>query len=164
MAINLLRIVPKVQNPITSKPPATLFFTRRCFPSFSPVALAVCSMSYEKELAAAKKAASLAARLCQAILSFYCVSYSICGILWMWAEMGIFNRKLNTIWSVKPWFDLNGLFWLLYDLNPSSQFDRTFPYPSFSSVWDVDDLLRPRVLFVTIPTIDFLFSYSWRFL
>ncbi|XP_038880973.1 SAL1 phosphatase-like isoform X2 [Benincasa hispida] len=70
MAINLLRTVPKVQTSITSKPSTFLFFTtRRSFsvPSYSPVALAVCSMSYEKELAAAKKAASLAARLCQKV-------------------------------------------------------------------------------------------------
>lgn len=73
MAINLFKTIPKVQTSITSKHSTSLFFTTGSsfsFPSYPPVALAVCSMSYEKELAAAKKAASLAARLCQAILSF----------------------------------------------------------------------------------------------
>ncbi|KAL0543588.1 hypothetical protein IC582_018688 [Cucumis melo] len=70
MAINLLKTLPKVQTSITSKPSTSLLFTIRSsfsFPSYRPVALAVCSMSYEKELAAAKKAASLAARLCQKV-------------------------------------------------------------------------------------------------
>ncbi|XP_004288104.1 PREDICTED: SAL1 phosphatase-like [Fragaria vesca subsp. vesca] len=68
MAIHCLRAVPKI--PHLSNPKITvshsLFFSSNSKPKrvFSPIRA---SMSYEKELAAAKKAASVAARLCQKV-------------------------------------------------------------------------------------------------
>ena len=77
MAINCLRAVPKI--PFPSKPksanthsallPQPLFFFSRRASLLVTAATAFSPMSYDKELAAAKKAASLAATLCQASLS-----------------------------------------------------------------------------------------------
>ncbi|PRQ49417.1 hypothetical protein RchiOBHm_Chr2g0121711 [Rosa chinensis] len=72
MAINCLRAIPKIphsSNPkITSSFSNSFLFSSNSKPKrvFSSIRA---SMSYEKELAAAKKAASVAARLCQALLS-----------------------------------------------------------------------------------------------
>lgn len=54
----------KFSTSFKPKPPISPLFLRK----FSILSLAISSMSYASELAAAKKAASLAARLCQVIL------------------------------------------------------------------------------------------------
>ncbi|KAM1366561.1 hypothetical protein ACFX2H_000111 [Malus domestica] len=78
MAINWFRAVPKLRHSepefIRSHAFSLSFSpTKRAFSGSGRIATALSSssssMSYEKELAAAKKAASLAALLCQAILS-----------------------------------------------------------------------------------------------
>lgn len=74
MGINCLRVVPKIPPSakhkiiISHSFSHSLLFTKRSSRA-THAAAASSSMSYEKELAAAKKAASLAALLCQAILS-----------------------------------------------------------------------------------------------
>ena len=65
--INCLRVVPKVTN--TNTEPFVSLFTKRASRLAIVASFSSSTMSYEKELAAANKAASLAARLCQASLS-----------------------------------------------------------------------------------------------
>ncbi|GMY12497.1 SAL1 phosphatase-like [Fagus crenata] len=71
--INWLRVVPKMKITYPWKPKirnTETFFSKRVSPRIAIVAAAAFSssiMSYDKELAAAKKAASLAARLCQKV-------------------------------------------------------------------------------------------------
>lgn len=70
MAINYLRAVPKIPHPsnlkLTGSHSFSFFKTRRVSLPIRAAATSS-SMSYEKELAAAKKAASVAARLCQKV-------------------------------------------------------------------------------------------------
>ncbi|XP_030938382.1 SAL1 phosphatase-like [Quercus lobata] len=63
--INCLRVVPKVTN--TNTEPFVSLFSKRVSRLAIVASFSSSTMSYEKELAAANKAASLAARLCQKV-------------------------------------------------------------------------------------------------
>jgi hypothetical protein len=70
VTINCLRGVPKITYLSTPKITITNIFSKRAsLVAIVAAAASFSSMSYDTELAAAKKAASLAARLCQAPLS-----------------------------------------------------------------------------------------------
>lgn len=70
MSINCLRLLPNISFPTNSQSiklqsiSVSLFFSRR-----RPSVVAISSMSYDKELDAAKRAVTLASRLCQARIS-----------------------------------------------------------------------------------------------
>lgn len=66
VTINCWRGVPKIT---ITKPLVSSLFSKRGSLVVTVAAASFSSMSYDKELAAARKAASLAARLCQASLS-----------------------------------------------------------------------------------------------
>jgi hypothetical protein len=66
VTINCWRGVPKIT---ITKPIVSSLFSKRGSLVVTVAAASFSSMSYDKELAAARKAASLAARLCQASLS-----------------------------------------------------------------------------------------------
>ncbi|KAH7520899.1 hypothetical protein FEM48_Zijuj08G0194700 [Ziziphus jujuba var. spinosa] len=117
MAINCLRVLSKI--PLSTKPkspkphlslpqPLSLCGRRSASLSLGVVAAVEAgishfsSMSYDKELHAAKKAASLAATLCQAFLFLFLLNLLHNGILFFSA----FGYKLESLFEQNPEFEL----------------------------------------------------------
>ena len=102
--INCLRVVPKVTN--TNTEPFVSLFTKRASRLAIVASFSSSTMSYEKELAAANKAASLAARLCQASLSLSlaCILCSFFDCMNVNAHKRDRHSKFLFLWLCNVWY------------------------------------------------------------
>lgn len=141
MSINFVSIIAKPKITITTNPflvsSPLLFFSNKTKTKPS-ILTAFSSMSYDKELAAAKKAASLAARLCQArslslpLPAFLCLCTPRGYVVLRLGLFGFFVLCFSLLKDCVGWFcSVRSLF----EHDPDAEFV-VWVMPSFWKFWN----------------------------